>query len=280
MEDLGKFLYERKQGALKDYPYMDKHRKNLSNTPHYHDEIEIIFVLWGRVTVFCHLGRVTAEAGDIAVLMPKEVHNFITETENRVYVMKLYCKNSVDETDLTEYRFSGCLIKNGTELNKALTYHINEMAKDYGSPDKGAGYAVNAHSNMIISLVLRSELCEKQDTNFGKRNEATVHLLKKVTSYIESHFDERISLEQMAIYCNMSKYYFAHTFKETFGMTFLDYLTQYRMRVASHLLVETNKSITLIGNLSGFSSTRMFNNLFKARFGMSPTEYRKKMRGQ
>lgn len=84
----------------------------------------------------------------------------------------------------------------------------------------------------------------------------------------------------MAMYCNMSKYYFAHTFKDTFGMTSLDYLTQYRMRVASHLLVETNKSITLIGNLSGFSSTRMFNNLFKARFGMSPTEYRKKMRGQ
>lgn len=273
-------LYERKHVALQDYPYMDKYRKNLSNTPHYHDEIEIIFVLSGRVNVFCHLGRVTAEAGDIAVLMPKEVHNFITETENRVYVMKLCCKNTVDETDLTEYRFSGCLIKNGTELNSAMSHHIHEMAKVYGSLDKGAGYAANAHSNMLISLVLCSDLCQKQDSSSSKRNEATVNLLKIVTSYIEGHFAERISLDQISSYCNMSKYYFAHTFKENFGMTFLDYLTQYRMRVASHLLAETDKNITLIGNLSGFSSTRVFNNLFKARFGMSPSEYRKKMRGQ
>ena len=278
MNNLEKFLYERKHEALQDYPYMDKHRKNLSNTPHYHDEIEIIFVLSGSVTVFGHLGRLTAEAGDIAVLMPKEVHNFTTESENRVYVMKLCCKNTVDETDLTEYRFSGCLIKNGTELNRTVSYHINEMAKDYGSLDRGAGYAVNAHSNMIISLILQSDLCQKQDTTSGKRNEATVNLLKKVTSHIEAHFAERITLEQISAHCNMSKYYFAHTFKDDFGMTFLEYLTQYRMRVAAHLLVETNKNVTLIGNLSGFSSTRMFNNLFKARFGMSPTEYRKKMR--
>ena len=77
-------LYEQKNKASPDYPYKDKYRRNLSNPPHYHDDIELIFVLPGSVTVYCSFGALTAKEGDIAVLMPKEVHNFSTKTPKRI----------------------------------------------------------------------------------------------------------------------------------------------------------------------------------------------------
>lgn len=269
-------FFEQINSASAEYPYIDADRSNLSYMSHYHNEIELIPVQGGSVTVFCSGGTVMAHAGDIAVLMPGEIHSFGAETENRVYVIKLHCKNPADKTDLTKYRFSGSLIKKGTALNAEITKYIDDMVAEHTGGKRGAAYAVNASANLILTAILRSDSLIKQDIDTNKKNEATLYLLNSVTSYIESHLAEPIPLERIAAHCNMSVYYFAHTFKRTMGVTFFDYLTSYRMDIALRLLRDTDESITEISHKSGFSTTRMFNRLFRARMGMSPSEYRKK----
>lgn len=271
-------FFEQIHSATAEYPYIDADRHDLSYMSHYHNEIELIPILHGSVTVFCHSGTVTAREGDIAVLMPGEIHSFTTETENRVYVIKLHCRNPIDPTDLAKYRFAGTLIEKNTPLSAEIDRHIKAMVAEHTGGRCGAAYAVNACANLILTAILRSGRLVMQDTDTNKKNEATLYLLNSVTSYIESHLAEPIPLSRIAAHCNMSVYYFAHTFKRDIGMTFFDYLTSYRMDIALRLLSGTDMSITEISHKSGFSTTRMFNRLFRARMGMSPSEYRKTVR--
>lgn len=271
-------LFEQKNSAAPSYPYIDSVRRNLSNPPHYHTETEIVVVISGSVTVYCASGNIITEEGDIAVIMPGEIHSYSSETENKVYVIKLYCKNTTEDIELWKYRFSGNILKHGTELNEKLRRHIDDMVREDRSNTLGASFAVNSHANMIISLILRSKYCEKQDSDARRRNEATLDLLEKVKNYIKHHFSDQITLEAIAAHCNMSKFYFAHTFKEAMGVTFFDYLNSIRIDTAMRFLVDTDKSVTEVSHRSGFSNTRMFNRIFKAKLGVSPRDYRKRFR--
>lgn len=271
-----KTFFEQTNSATVDNPFIDAERQNLSFVSHYHKEIELIPVISGEVTVFCSFGTVKARQGDIAILMPGEIHSFSPELDNTVHVIKLYCKNAADGTDLSKYRFDGGLIEWESQLCRKIWEHIDNMVEERSSNKPGAAYAVNANANMILAHILRSENCKKQDSDTHRKNAATLYLLNRVTEYIETHLAEQIPLEHIATHCNMSKYYFAHTFKGITGVTFFDYLTSYRMDIALRLLAETDISITEISHRSGFSNTRMFNRLFRARLGVSPSEYRKK----
>ena len=261
--------------AAPDYPYIDAARLNLSYLSHYHNEIELICVTYGSVTVFCSHGRLTAKKGDIAVVMPGEIHSYSTEEASLSRVIKLYCKSSADTTDLAKYRFSGGIIEHGTSLCGEISSLVDKMISEHLSQKPGYAFAVNANANLILTALIRSDRFIKQDIDAHRRNEATLYLLGRVNSYIESHLAEAIPLERIATHCNMSKFYFAHTFKLSMGVTFFEYLTSYRTDIALRLLRESDYSITEISHKSGFSNTRVFNRLFRSRVGMSPSEYRK-----
>jgi AraC-like DNA-binding protein len=65
-------------------------------------------------------------------------------------------------------------------------------------------------------------------------------------------------------------------FKETMGTSFVDYLRDYRLTIASRLLTTSDSSILDIAAESGFENLSYFNRAFKAHFGMTPRDYRKK----
>lgn len=64
-------------------------------------------------------------------------------------------------------------------------------------------------------------------------------------------------------------------FHSTFNISFTNFLNIYRLETAVKLLEETDKKITDIALESGFQSVRSFNNSFRLKFGISPSEYKK-----
>ena len=72
----------------------------------------------------------------------------------------------------------------------------------------------------------------------------------------------------------MEKTYFSRRFKALTGFGFLEYLTQTRIRAAEQLLIETELSIENIAELTGFSCSNYFGDVFRHYKGVSPTAYR------
>lgn len=100
-----------------------------------------------------------------------------------------------------------------------------------------------------------------------------------VKRYIDLHFKESLSLEQLANKAHMNKYHLAHTFKEEYGVSPINYMITRRIVESKYLLAETDLSLTKIAQLLGFSSPSYFSQAFRRTQGVSPIDYRKSTRG-
>ena len=75
----------------------------------------------------------------------------------------------------------------------------------------------------------------------------------------------------------VSKYHFCRVFKEVIGMSAIQYLNYYRLKIADALLQSTDKPINEIATAVGFDDTSYFSKLYKKAFGTSPKASKKKM---
>ena len=113
-----------------NYPYMDFNSKNINYLSHFHEEIEIIEVISGEVAILCESKTFRAVAGDICVFMPGEVHGFSSVKENHLYILKINCKQSVENIDFKSFRISPTVIKSNEPLNTKLRLDIKQLKKN------------------------------------------------------------------------------------------------------------------------------------------------------
>ena len=99
--------------------------------------------------------------------------------------------------------------------------------------------------------------------------------LMRVTSYIDEHYIDGLSLDDVANATGISRYYVSHLFKELMNTTFVGYVNDLRLNRAAMLLLTTDSPIIEIAALSGFNNLSNFNRAFKLHFGKTPSAYRK-----
>ena len=100
--------------------------------------------------------------------------------------------------------------------------------------------------------------------------------MSAAVAYIEEHLkDEDLSIVQVATQVYLNPVYFGRVFKNTFQMTFKQYLLQRRMEKAKELLEDGKTSIGNICEQVGISNPSYFSHLFKQYTGKLPSEYKK-----
>lgn len=96
-----------------------------------------------------------------------------------------------------------------------------------------------------------------------------------VKRYIDHHYKENITLDQLAEKVSINKYYMAHAFKREYGISPVNYMIDCRIREGKRLLAETDLAPSQIASILGFSSSSYFSQTFRNVEGTTPTEYRK-----
>lgn len=127
-----------------------------------------------------------------------------------------------------------------------------------------------AYSTMLKLLV---EHIERSDIPFDPQ--LTIGLLTK--QYIKKNLAKKITLADISWELHYSTVTLTKRFREEFGITIMDYVTQKRMELAEQLLTETSKSVKEISTLSGFSDTEYFSRCFKRSHGIPPGTWRQTM---
>ena len=100
-----------------------------------------------------------------------------------------------------------------------------------------------------------------------------------VRQYIDNHFKENLTLDQLAGLVHINKYYLSHAFRKEFNTSPISYLISRRIRESRFLLAETDHTLSQIAQILGFSSLSYFSQSFRRLEGMSPMEYRRGHRG-
>lgn len=129
----------------------------------------------------------------------------------------------------------------------------------------------DGHKRMQQLEVILSEVCHMIRLDENKGHEIAMRAL----AYMQVHFREPISLEDVAENCGISVSYFSRKFKEQTGENYIEALTEIRMKEAKRLLEETDASILSIMDMVGYMDDKHFRKIFMKHVGMSPREYRK-----
>jgi AraC-like DNA-binding protein/ligand-binding sensor protein len=101
----------------------------------------------------------------------------------------------------------------------------------------------------------------------------------RAREFIQSRFSEPVTMHDAARHLRMSALNFSRLFKRALGMTFIHYLTLYRVEKSKTMLADFSAQIRAIAFQSGFHSISQFNRSFRACAGMSPTQYRAMLEG-
>ncbi len=101
----------------------------------------------------------------------------------------------------------------------------------------------------------------------------------EIKTFIDEHYQEKLTLESLASEFYISKHYLARRFKEQCGVTVMNYIHQVRITQGKHLLRFTEHPIEAIAGLCGVPDANYFSRTFRKVEGISPAEYRRSWKG-
>lgn len=254
---------------------------------HWHDLVEIISVLSGKMTLTLNNQNYALAEGDIVVLNCDDVHRIESKSFNLIYAC---CHINIYAFDDLLPNISNVKFKCGTEempgkekeAAAQIREKINRIVLEFTKLEKGyENRAVYYAADLLTLLKSKFSTSVKCLEKFGAAalkagNSEKVEDTSKIYQYLYDHYKKKLTLKEVAHFANLSETVLSQTIKADTGMTFEDLVNQIRIEYAINLLLSTDKSQSDISELCGFSSTQNFYTTFRKLYGCTPSEYRKR----
>lgn len=127
---------------------------------------------------------------------------------------------------------------------------------------------------------LNAEMCQDytERVHNAKASMQSSAKIRLCCEYIDTHLDEKISLEILAEKCGYTVSHLSRKFKEEVGCSIVAYMQKVKLEKAKQLLVYTEKEVEEISGELGFGTRSYFSTVFRRQEGMTPTEYRQRNR--
>ncbi len=278
-------LKENKPHGTKDDPFSTYHIQNGGQSfqipVHWHDELEIIYVKSGFLTVNISGENYIGKPGDAFVVSPGNLHFMGSQTGTVDYFTFLFpLKYIAFRTDdmlddkLIEPLNSGHLMIS-PEIKDTVKEQCEQLAGVYAAEiDESESKITGQIKKKIILLQFIHELWKK---GFIVENDTTGRntVEKEMVSYIQQNYTGKILLREFGEQFHLSEKYISRYFKEHFHITLSQYVTYLRLEHAKQMLQETDISVTEVAMQSGYQNISYFIRSFKKTYGVSPLKYRK-----
>lgn len=168
------------------------------------------------------------------------------------------------------------LLKKNDPLVKRMGALMEEIEKEFkGRRTEYQAMVTAKFYDLLVNLFRYYEknagLCQNADVS----GSSSLPQLSRAMDYINTHLEEKISLETLAGLSGMSPSYFSWFFKKNNGIGLVQYVNRRRVQKALEYLRTTNKTVLEIGLLCGFENNANFYRTFRAVTGKTPSEYRK-----
>ena len=261
-----------------EYYHVNSRHPQYTMPYHWHEEIELIRILSGTLEVTLEETSLTAGEGDFLIINSGVLHSGIPD--RCVYECMVFDTGFLGAhplyTDILhpleeqKMRFSEYYPAKDDEIHASVRRLFHAMSgkqAGYELITLGALYEVFGH---IVSGGLYT-LADTETVSVHRH----VALLKQSLRYMEQHYSEKITLDELARTAGLSPKYFCRFFQEMTRRTPMDYLNYYRIERACFLLVNTDHSITEISFDCGFRDLSYFIKTFKRYKGTTPKQYLK-----
>lgn len=249
---------------------------------HWHNSVEIIYIKQGIGTVQVDFDTYTAQSGDIFFILPghlhglKSIHEKRMEYENIIFDMDFLGSGKVDicSQKYLQPIINGQInfpsrIQKGDSMHSRISACLD--ASDRLCSLRTAGYELGVKGYLMVLFSLLIQITEPSGKNTDDKN---IQKLKTVLLRIESDYDKKLTVNDIAAECGYSASHFMRWFKDATGSGFTAYLIEYRLNKAALALRDTDDTILGISEKTGFDNLSNFNRLFKKKFKMTPSQFR------
>lgn len=244
---------------------------------HWHIEYEVIRILKGELLMTIGEDEFTAKSGDIIFIKGGLLHGGIPK--NCLYECIVYNLDSL----MTSSPAGERLLKKVSSNSIEICSHISTSDKDLSRiTDRMFGHMktrAEGHELTVIGAFYEffGYILEhgwyKEAQSISAKDGRRIQHLKNVIATIEEHYDECITLDDLARAAGMNSKYFCRYFREMTHRTPIDYLNYYRVEQACFKLATSNDSIAEIGMSCGFNDESYFIKTFKKYKGVTPKKY-------
>ena len=222
----------------------------------------------GRVKTIVDGVEYDLESGDVLVVFPNQLHEYKIGEGEEFFITIFSPERLPEFKDI----FYGMLPENNvfsTGNKNDLLYNIAKKLPELKDSDNR--FKDQMFRGLIAAFL--SEILSKMVLAKAKSGDLSV--VRQVLDYCNENYTNDISLEDVATYLHVSKYYISHLLNDKLSVGFNGYINSLRVADAVFLLDSGKSDMTEVAQASGFNTVRTFNRAFKEIYGMSPSMYKK-----
>lgn len=249
---------------------------NINQYPiHWHEEIELIFVLQGTIKIIEENKSFELKEGDLILINSNMLHSSEYIEQNTTLVMQI----DVKYYEKFYPNFSNILFECKSFLSSEKNQKAFNIVRSllagimFSVNKKNTDYELEVHELLfrLIRLFISNFIVDASQS----LNVRPTDRLMRIVQYINEHYMESISLNDIAEAEYLSVHYLSKYIKDYLGLPFIKYLTSVRLKKSVHELIYTNKNISDVALSNGFPNSKSYYKAFNEAFGITPSAYRK-----
>ncbi len=245
------------------------HDINIANTgeliikPHYHNLFEIYYITAGNCTYFIDNNTYQLEPGDVILVPDGIIHN--TKYQNSVHSrMLIHCSRSLIPPSVQQILPPSLHLYRNPDTADEIRDIFHKIRKEYSVNDSLSEDSLCCYTNMLF-LLMAKNINTRAKIDVGNK------YIEQAVSFIQKHFANNISLNEVAEMCCVTPEHFSRMFKKETSFSFCEYINLLRMQKARTLITQNSGlSVAEISDQCGFNDSNYFSLKFKKMYGISP----------
>ncbi|MDY2939273.1 MAG: helix-turn-helix domain-containing protein [Fusicatenibacter sp.] len=248
---------------------------------HYHENIELLFLMSGNMTVTVEGEEFPLESGDMIVVNANRNHSY--EGPEGLFIGRFILSYS-KISELLDNHTVIFWCNSSLDQNKAydeLRFVISRIFYQFLNEEKGKKQGklyLNSLYYQMLAILTGNFLLTEKDAKYEQEKGDKDDRVQEIFSYIRMNFRHNISLHDIADQLYLSETYISKYIKKKCNSSFIELVNSVRFGHAMEDLIYTDASIMKIAMDNGFASVAAFNKVFKNTYGTTPSDFRKNMR--
>ncbi len=231
---------------------------------------EVVLIQEGSGCLHVGNQRIPLAPGHICIVPPLMLHYFSTEDKGGLRYYSLGLSTDDPDCDLSAWvNGSSCLVIPLAQKLDFLTAGFQTLAEHI---HKNQNQCDAVFQSLLYGILMwiRRQAFEMHIEPVGPGKVA----IQEVLTYIAEHYSETLTLNQLSRRFGISPAHLSRLFKQTCGLSPINYIIYYRISQSVIMLQATNMSIADITYAVGYQNQAYFSNLFSQQIGFTPTAFR------
>jgi AraC-like DNA-binding protein/quercetin dioxygenase-like cupin family protein len=235
---------------------------------HWHEHLELHYILKGTGIFHCNQKTFEVKEESLVIINSNELHKGISNTNNFHSLVIIFEIGSFSKEIANCNVIFQSIIHGDAKIEDILM----EIYKEEN--DKGSGFklAIKGKLYELITYLFRNYVKESLTVRENNARIWNLGRLNTVISYIQENYAHSITNKELSDLIHVSEYRFSHLFKESMGISPLNYINEVRLKKAYLLLEKKENSISEIAEAVGFSDYNNFGRLFRKYYGFPPSK--------